>query len=147
MFARAAVCGRVPKGAVAGLYEPFRRWSNRRLGYNATQQVLLTSVGAGAVSTMVGCASPSLSECDPFLTRALAILGNPLFLVKTRMQAYSPVLPVGAQRYYRHAWDAFSTIVREDGMKGLLRGWDAAILRGAIGGSVYAPSCECMCPN
>ena len=52
------------------------------------------------------------------------------------MQAYSPVLPVGEQRYYRHAWDAFSTIVREEGMKGLLRGWDAAILRGAIGGSV-----------
>ncbi len=65
-----------------------------------------------------------------------AYLGNPLFLVKTRMQAYSPVLPVGAQRYYQHGWDALSTIVREEGAKGLLRGWDAAILRGAIGGSV-----------
>ena len=65
-----------------------------------------------------------------------AYLGNPLFLVKTRMQAYSPALPVGAQRFYRHGWDALSTIVREEGAKGLLRGWDAAILRGAIGGSV-----------
>ena len=60
------------------------------------------------------------------------------------MQAYSPVLPVGAQRYYRNAWNALSTIVREDGMKGLLRGWDAAILRGAIGGSVCASDCACM---
>ena len=72
----------------------------------------------------------------PVADRPIAYLGNPFFLVKTRMQAYSPALPVGAQRYYRHGWHAVSTIVREEGLKGLLRGWDAAVLRGAIGGSV-----------
>ncbi|KAI0742335.1 mitochondrial carrier domain-containing protein [Daedaleopsis nitida] len=110
-------------GSRLGLYEPFRRWSNAQLGYTPTEQVMLTSMGAGSVSAVVG-----------------SFLGNPLFLVKTRMQAYSPALPVGTQRYYRHAWDALSTIIREEGMKGLLRGWDAAILRGAIGGSVQLPS-------
>ena len=39
------------------------------------------------------------------------------------MQAYSPALPVGAQRYYRHGWHALSTIVREEGWEALYRGW------------------------
>ena len=56
------------------------------------------------------------------------------------MQAYSPILPVGTQRQYRHGVDALATIIREEGSKGLLRGWDAAVLRGAIGGSVQLPS-------
>ncbi|KAI0739556.1 mitochondrial carrier [Daedaleopsis nitida] len=110
-------------GCRLGLYEPFRKWSNSRLGYSPAQQVMLTSMGAGSLSTVVG-----------------SCLGNPLFLVKTRMQAYSPALPVGTQRCYHHAWHAFSTIVREEGVKGLVRGWDAAVLRGAIGGSVQLPS-------
>ncbi|PIL26433.1 transporter [Ganoderma sinense ZZ0214-1] len=110
-------------GSRLGLYEPFRRWANKQLRYSPTQQLPLTSMGAGAVSAIVG-----------------SYVGNPLFLVKTRMQAYSPALPVGAQRCYRHGWDALSTIVREEGAKGLLRGWDAAILRGGIGGSVQLPS-------
>lgn len=58
-----------------------------------------------------------------------ASLGSPLFLIKARMQAYSPVLPVGAQHYYKNSWDALSTIVRTDGVKGLWRGVSAAILR------------------
>nr|VWO99183.1 Calcium dependent mitochondrial carrier protein [Ganoderma boninense] len=67
-------------GSRLGLYEPIRRWANGQLGYSPTRQVTLTSMGAGAVSAVVG-----------------SYLGNPLFLVKTRMQAYSPALPVGAQ--------------------------------------------------
>ena len=39
----------------AGLYEPFRRWSNAQLGYDLTQQVVLTSMGAGSLSAIVGC--------------------------------------------------------------------------------------------
>ncbi|KAI0776580.1 oxaloacetate carrier [Trametes elegans] len=110
-------------GSRLGLYEPSRRQFNRILGHQPLQQTTATSMTAGSFSAIVG-----------------SFLGNPLFLVKTRMQAYSPVLPVGAQRHYRHAWDALSTIIREEGVKGLLRGADAAILRGAIGGSVQIPS-------
>ena len=107
---------------------------------------MLTSMGAGSLSAIVGCEFYLAQYLQPYSSYILAFLGNPLFLVKTRMQAYSPVLPVGAQRYYRHAWDAFSTIVREEGMKGLLRGWDAAILRGAIGGSVRFREVTCGPP-
>ncbi|KAI9061390.1 oxaloacetate carrier [Trametes sanguinea] len=110
-------------GSRLGFYEPSRRWLNKMLGYSPTQQTTLTSMSAGSISTVIG-----------------SCLGNPLFLVKTRMQAYSPVLPVGAQRYYRHAFDALSTIIREEGLRGLLRGIDAACFRGAIGGSVQLPS-------
>ncbi|KAI0669099.1 oxaloacetate carrier [Trametes maxima] len=110
-------------GSRLGFYEPSRRALNKLLGYSSTQQSTLTSMSAGSISTILG-----------------SCLGNPLFLVKTRMQAYSPVLPVGAQRYYRHAFDALTTILREEGAKGLLRGIDAAMFRGAIGGSVQLPS-------
>lgn len=45
------------------------------------------------------------------------------------MQAYSPVLPVGAQHYYKNSFDALRTIVKSDGVRGLWRGVSAAILR------------------
>ncbi|KAI0364160.1 mitochondrial carrier [Pilatotrama ljubarskyi] len=105
-------------GSRLGLYEPFRRRLDSLFGNAPTNSNVVTSAAAGSLSAIVG-----------------STLGNPLFLVKTRMQAYSPVLPVGAQRHYRHGWEALLTIVREEGAKGLLRGCDAAILRGAIGGS------------
>lgn len=61
-----------------------------------------------------------------------AALGSPLFLVKARIQAYSPALPVGAQHYYRNSFDALRTILKSDGVLGLWRGVNAAILRTAM---------------
>jgi solute carrier family 25 protein 34/35 len=69
-----------------------------------------------------------------------ASLGNPLFLIKARMQAYSPALPVGAQHYYKNSFNALSTIFRAEGLRGLVRGIDAAILRTSMGSSVQLPS-------
>ena len=65
-----------------------------------------------------------------------ASLGNPLFLIKARMQAYSPALPVGTQHYYKNAFHALSTIIKAEGARGLVRGIDAAILRTSMGSSV-----------
>jgi len=110
-------------GCRIGFYEPFRRGCNELLGRNPTQQIALTSITAGALSAIVG-----------------SFVGNPFFLVKARMQAYSPVLPVGAQHYYKNAFHAFSTIIMEEGYTGLLRGANAAMFRGAIGGTVQIPS-------
>lgn len=53
-------------------------------------------------------------------------------------KAYSPALPVGTQHYYKSGWDAFTTIFRREGPRGLVRGVDAAILRTAMGSSVRA---------
>ncbi|KAF9479443.1 oxaloacetate carrier [Pholiota conissans] len=110
-------------GSRLGFYEPFRRGINKFIGRPADEQITFTSVLAGASSGAVG-----------------ASLGNPLFLIKARMQAYSPALPVGAQHNYKNAFDALSTIFRAEGARGLVRGIDAAILRTSMGSSVQLPS-------
>lgn len=61
-----------------------------------------------------------------------ATLGNPLFLIKARMQAYSPALPVGAQHNYKNSRDALSSVVRKEGVRGLGRGVGSAMLRTAM---------------
>ncbi|KIJ66230.1 hypothetical protein HYDPIDRAFT_26598 [Hydnomerulius pinastri MD-312] len=110
-------------GSRLGFYEPFRRAINRAIGRPITDQIPLTSIMAGAVSGAVG-----------------ASLGNPLFLIKARMQAYSPALPVGTQHHYKSSFNALSTIFRAEGFRGLVRGIDAAILRTAMGSSVQLPT-------
>ncbi|EAU92551.2 oxaloacetate carrier [Coprinopsis cinerea okayama7 len=110
-------------GSRLGFYEPFRLAANSLLGWAPSDQVVMTSVFAGASSGAVG-----------------ATLGNPLFLVKARMQAYSPSLPVGTQHKYRSSLHALSTIFKAEGPRGLVRGVDAAILRTSMGSSVQLPS-------
>ncbi|KAJ3750804.1 mitochondrial carrier domain-containing protein [Lentinula detonsa] len=110
-------------GSRLGFYEPFRREINELVGQSPEEQIPFTSVLAGASSGAVG-----------------ASLGNPLFLIKARMQAYSPALPVGAQHYYKSSFDALSTIYRAERLRGLVRGIDAAILRTSMGSSVQLPS-------
>ncbi|KAJ7751185.1 mitochondrial carrier domain-containing protein [Mycena maculata] len=110
-------------GARLGFYEPFRRGINKFVGRRPDEQLPATAIIAGATSGAVG-----------------ASLGNPLFLIKARMQAYSPALPVGAQHYYKNSFHALSIIFRAEGPRGLIRGIDAAILRTSMGSSVQLPS-------
>ncbi|KAJ6575422.1 oxaloacetate carrier [Mycena capillaripes] len=110
-------------GSRLGFYEPFRQNINKFIGRRPDEQLPVTAVIAGATSGAVG-----------------ASLGNPLFLIKARMQAYSPALPVGTQHYYKNSFHALSTIFRAEGLRGLVRGIDAAILRTSMGSSVQLPS-------
>ncbi|KAJ7897179.1 mitochondrial carrier domain-containing protein [Mycena olivaceomarginata] len=110
-------------GSRLGFYEPFRRNINKLIGRTPDEQLGATAIIAGASSGAVG-----------------ASLGSPLFLIKARMQAYSPALPVGAQHYYKNSFHALSTIFRAEGPRGLIRGIDAAILRTSMGSSVQLPS-------
>ncbi|KAH9947120.1 mitochondrial carrier [Amylocystis lapponica] len=110
-------------GCRLGFYEPIRRWTNSTIGVSPDMQLPLTSVFSGALSGAIG-----------------ASFGNPLFMVKARMQAYSPVLPVGTQHYYKSSFDALSTIFRAERFRGLVRGIDAAILRTSMGSSVQLPT-------
>ncbi|KAF8634886.1 hypothetical protein AX15_000639 [Amanita polypyramis BW_CC] len=57
-------------GSRLGFYEPFRCNLNKLFGWSTERRVPLTSIVAGAASGAVG-----------------AMLGNPLFLIKARMQA------------------------------------------------------------
>ncbi|OCH89720.1 mitochondrial carrier [Obba rivulosa] len=110
-------------GSRLGFYEPIRRRTNQLFGISPDEQRPATSVFAGAFSGTIG-----------------ACLGNPLFLIKARMQAYSPALPVGTQHHYKNAFDALATIWRTERFRGLVRGIDAAILRTSMGSSVQLPS-------
>ncbi|KAK8850598.1 hypothetical protein IAR55_004517 [Kwoniella newhampshirensis] len=110
-------------GSRLGFYEPIRRGLNKTIGRDPNEGFAPTALTAGAVTGCIG-----------------AGLGSPLFLVKARIQAYSPALPVGAQHYYKNSFDALRTILRSDGVLGLWRGVNTAFLRTAMGSSVQLPS-------
>lgn len=109
-------------GCRLGFYEPFRHALNSAFGYEASDQAYHLNIIAGAGSGIMG-----------------AITGSPFYLVKTRMQSYSPVFKIGAQTHYRNLVDGLRTIFKAEGFKGLYRGVDAAILRTGAGSSVQLP--------
>jgi solute carrier family 25, member 34/35 len=69
-----------------------------------------------------------------------AAAGSPFFLVKTRLQSYSPFRPVGTQHMYRNAIDGLGQIYRSEGVRGLYRGVGAAMIRTGFGSSVQLPT-------
>lgn len=112
-------------GSRLGFYEPIRNALNSTFYPNEEShkiQKVSINVAAGASSGIIG-----------------AVIGSPLFLVKTRMQSYSDAIKIGEQTHYRNVWNGLSTIARTEGFKGLFRGIDAAILRTGAGSSVQLP--------
>lgn len=81
------------------------------------------NIFSGAASGMLGAAA-----------------GSPFFLVKTRLQSYSPFLPVGTQHGYKNAVDGLRRISRNEGIRGLYRGVGAAMVRTGFGSSVQLPT-------
>ncbi|KAF7593364.1 Mitochondrial oxaloacetate carrier protein [Aspergillus hancockii] len=81
------------------------------------------NVFAGAASGIIGAAA-----------------GSPFFLVKTRLQSYSPFLPVGTQHNYRNSFDGLRKIYTSEGVGGLYRGVNAAMIRTGFGSSVQLPT-------
>lgn len=111
-------------GSRLGFYEPFRTTYNSLSGRSKEEVWAVGSLAAGASSGVVG-----------------AVLGNPFFLVKARLQAYSPQLdPSQARHHYTSTLNGLSTIIKTEGIRGLTRGWDAAVLRTAMGSTVQLPA-------
>lgn len=69
-----------------------------------------------------------------------AAAGSPFFLVKTRLQSFSPYLPVGTQHKYRSWWHGLRSINSVEGISGLYRGVGAAMIRTGFGSSVQLPT-------
>lgn len=109
-------------GTRVGLYEPIRRRTNDLMGYDPNKQVYGVSIFVATVTGMAG-----------------AIFGSPLFLIKTRMQSYSPVFAIGQQTQYRNTWHALKALWSEGGVGALYRGCGAAVLRTGAGSSVQLP--------
>ncbi|KAJ1658590.1 Mitochondrial oxaloacetate carrier protein [Dispira simplex] len=120
-----------------------------RLGlYGPTKRLLLGWFASPSVTESPG--APSTDRTDHISSNytainatsgmisglAAAFVGSPLFLVKTRMQSYSRHVAVGHQHYYSNTWSALRQILKQDGVRGLFRGVDAAMLRTGVGSAV-----------
>ena len=113
-------------GCRLGLYEPTRRLLNgvlfRKEEDPSRIQSIPVNVVAGALSGMAG-----------------AVIGSPLFLIKTRMQSYSEKVAVGDQTHYKSTFDGLYQIWKKEGIAGWFRGINAAIIRTGMGSSVQLP--------
>lgn len=112
-------------GSRLGFYEPIRGFLNK-LVFPNEEAHKVQSVGINVVS---GASSGIIG----------AVIGSPLFLVKTRLQSYSDSIKIGEQTHYKGVWNGLRTIFKNEGFKGLYRGVDAAILRTGAGSSVQLP--------
>ncbi|KAG7665766.1 OAC1 [[Candida] subhashii] len=121
-------------GCRIGLYEPSRYYLTKYINpskfdeFGVIPQNLPINVMAGFISGSAG-----------------AVLASPFFLVKTRMQSFSKAatsssgLAVGQQTYYKSAWEGLAQIYKAEGVKGLYRGVDAAVLRTGAGSAAQLP--------
>lgn len=110
-------------GCRLGFYEPMRKTITPLFYNSASVQSLPVNIFCGASSGIIGAAA-----------------GSPFFLVKTRLQSYSPFLPVGTQHHYRNAWDGMRQIYTAEGVRGLYRGVGPAMVRTGFGSSVQLPT-------
>jgi len=110
-------------GCRLGFYEPLRVGLTQLLYKDATVQSLGVNIFSGAASGILGAA-----------------VGSPFFLVKTRLQSYSPFLPVGTQHGYKNSVDGLRQIYSAEGIRGLYRGVGAAMVRTGFGSSVQLPT-------
>lgn len=106
-----------------GGYEPLRAATAKLFFKDANVQSLGVNVFSGAASGVAG-----------------AMAGSPFFLVKTRLQSYSPFLPTGTQHKYKNAFDALRQIYSAEGVRGLYRGMGASMVRTGSGSSVQLPT-------
>ncbi|KAK9707676.1 Mitochondrial oxaloacetate carrier protein [Basidiobolus ranarum] len=102
------------------LYDPFKSFFNEIL---SSDDAMTTAVIAGAASGV--CA---------------AAISSPFYLVKTRMQSYSPTNAIGYQHHYKSTFSGLSQIFRQEGIRGLFRGVDAAMMRTSIGSAAQLSS-------
>ncbi|KAK9378315.1 mitochondrial carrier domain-containing protein [Kockiozyma suomiensis] len=109
-------------GCRLGFYEPIRQATAELFLGDAHNSTLAINVFSGATSGIMG-----------------AIAGSPFFLVKTRMQSYSPVFQVGTQTHYTSLLNGLSSIYKSEGFSGLYRGCGSAIMRTGAGSSVQLP--------
>lgn len=110
-------------GCRLGFYEPLRKGVTAAIFKDANVQSLGVNIFSGAASGILGAAA-----------------GSPFFLVKTRLQSFSPSLPVGTQHGYKNAVDGLRQIGGNEGIRGLYRGVGAAMVRTGFGSSVQLPT-------
>jgi len=97
-----------------GLYEPIRQFYHDQISNGKGDPLLITKIVAGLTSGTIGIS-----------------IASPTDLVKVRLQAEGR-LPPGAKRRYTSTVNAFSTILRDEGVTGFWKGVGPNIVRNAI---------------
>ncbi|ORZ24449.1 mitochondrial carrier domain-containing protein, partial [Absidia repens] len=111
-------------GSRLGLYEPVHSAVTKTFHLTSHKSLLAAGVFAGGFAGVVG-----------------ALLGSPLYLIKTRRQSYSPVFKqIGFQHKMTSSWSALAQIYGAEGVKGLYRGATSAMARAGVGSAVQMPS-------
>ncbi|KAI8967685.1 mitochondrial carrier domain-containing protein [Mycotypha africana] len=111
-------------GSRLGLYEPVNTNIVKALNLQSDTSKLISGIFSGAFAGVVG-----------------AVLGSPLYLIKTRRQSYSPIFKnIGYQHEMESSYNALKQIFRAEGVKGLYRGADAAMVRAGVGSAVQMPT-------
>jgi solute carrier family 25 protein 34/35 len=111
-------------GSRLGLYEPVQSNMIKALNLKSDGSILASGIFSGALAGVVG-----------------AVLGSPLYLIKTRRQSFSPVFKnIGHQHEMGSALNALGQIYRTEGIRGLYRGADAAMVRAGVGSAVQMPT-------
>lgn len=110
-------------GCRLSYYEPIRQRLSTALYSNPEVQSLPVNIFSGSLSGAMGAAA-----------------GSPFFLIKTRLQSFSPIAPVGTQHKYKNTIDAIGKIYSAEGILGLYRGVSAALIRTSFGSSVQLPT-------
>ncbi|RUS35361.1 mitochondrial carrier domain-containing protein [Jimgerdemannia flammicorona] len=111
-------------GTRLGLYEPIRNGINDLFSNDHSNNNIPVRIASGGISGICGAA-----------------IGSPFYLVKTRMQSYSPSFSqIGHQHHYTSIYNALSSVFRAEGVRGLYRGIDAAMARAGVGSAVQLPT-------
>lgn len=111
-------------GSRIGLYDPVRDFTIKHLHIHSSHGLLAAGVFAGAISGISG-----------------AMLGSPLYLIKTRQQSYSPVFKgIGYQHKMDSPFRELAKIYRNEGFRGVYRGVEAAMARAGVGSAVQMPT-------
>ncbi|CAO3638858.1 unnamed protein product [Cunninghamella blakesleeana] len=124
VFQNEGICGLQRGLGVAYIYQVCLNATINTLHITSSHGHLAAGVFAGGFAGIIG-----------------ALLGSPLYLIKTRRQSYSPVFKqIGFQHKMTSSWGALSDIYKSEGIKGLYRGASAAMARAGVGSAVQMPS-------
>lgn len=111
-------------GSRLGLYEPILNNVVKTCQLKSESSLLAAGIFSGALAGVIG-----------------ASLGSPLYLIKTRRQSFSPVFKnIGHQHEMKSTFSALSQIYQTEGIRGLYRGADAAMMRAGVGSAVQMPT-------
>jgi len=110
----------VMNGIRLGAYGPLKRLFGHE---NGSSEVIIRNIAAGAASGVLG-----------------SFFGSPFQMVKVRLQTQSRANAsgnaVGHQHHYRNIWHGLSTVFYSEGLTGLFRGVDGAMVRVGIGSAI-----------